>query len=223
MPYIKANGQPSSCLVTFSIGGIHGLEFNQKRKRYGYISVDPCQHEDFSGYYPMLISRMGSFWPHDQKTDTYRHLYIERLHLKHQLRKYTKNSPKWDKINLQQKLRKLLLNAASGAGAGGFTNNLRMNNAMVSMRIIGQLFAWRIGEAETLAGGRVPSTNTDGMYVMDLSSQFNNEVLFKNVKAMMLDIIPSPLDRFVSKDANNRVEVEDSNNKPVLTDAKGAP
>lgn len=303
MPYIKKDGKPSSCMVTFSIGGIHGLEFNQKkyledvrhwkkmkhlqdlmkqsfgadqkgaerigstfiiknrgqiiatrpyvkgtihgaqwrtlepphllrklshsdryviRKRYAYIAVDSCQHEDFSGYYPMLISRLGSFWPHDQPTDMYRHLYIERLHLKHQLRKYTKHSPQWEKINLQQKLRKLLLNAGSGVGAGSFTNNLRMNNAIISMRIIGQLFAWRIGEAETLADGRVPSTNTDGMYVMDVSKKTNDKVLFDNVKAMMLDIIPSPLYRFVSKDTNNRVEVEKHGNKPVLTEANGA-
>lgn len=304
IPYIKAGGAPSSCLVAFGIGGIHGLEIRQSRfkkdvqkyhhdvqiqkdmqkvfgdtsegaanakfrqivtihgklikatpylaagstvhhaawrklepphlykyipqsgrylikRRYNYISVGPCQHEDFSGYYPMLISRMGAFWPQDQEHDIYRHLYKERLKLKAQLKKHVKNDPEWDAINTAQKLRKLLLNAGSGAGGANFTNNLRMNNKTISMRIIGQLFAWRIGEAETLAGGRVPSTNTDGMYVMDLDAKTNNKVLFENVKAMLLTIAPSPLARFVSKDANNRVEVENHHGKNVLTEAKG--
>ena len=302
--YIKSNGQPSSCLVAFGTGGIHGLEIRQSRflkeihqykkrlkiqkqiqkifgsdnrgaaaakwknvinlrgklvkaqpylksgstvkkaawrhfkfprlfkkikrsgryilkNEYNYISVGSCQHEDFSGYYPLLISRLGAFWPRDEKTDLYRHLYIERLHLKSQLNRYTKNSSSWDKINLRQKLRKLLLNSASGAGSANFTNHLRMNNRIVSMRIIGQLFAWRIGEAETLAGGRVVSTNTDGMYVMNLSPKVNNQILFKNVREMLLNIAPVPLARLVSKDANNRVEVEEHHHHNILTEAKG--
>jgi hypothetical protein len=45
------------------------------------------------------------------------------------------------------------------------------------MRIIGQLFSWRIGQAQVIAGARVPSTNTDGLYTADLDETTNNTIL----------------------------------------------
>lgn len=195
---------------------------------YDYVSVGAVRHEDFSGYYPMLISREGIMWPHDEPKDTYHQIYVERLHLKHQLKKYTKNSHPWNVINIKQLLRKLLLNSASGAGDAKFFNSIRMNNKIISMRIIGQLFTWRMGQAECLAGmnAKVTSTNTDGEYLQNIPGPVNDKTLQETVAPLTLFISPVPLVRFVSKDANNRAEVENHGTeqqpKPVLAEAKGA-
>ena len=100
---------------------------------------------------------------------------------------------------------KLLLNAASGAGDASHNTNIRMNNRIISMRVIGQLFLWRIGQAQTAAGATIISTNTDGLYSTKLSFERNNEVLAEQEKYIHVDIEPEPL-TLVSKDSNNRVE-----------------
>ena len=197
---------------------------------YSYVSVDRVSHEDFSGYYPMLISRLGIMWPHDEPVDEYHHIYVERLRLKHQLKKYRKNSHDWNVINIQQLLRKLLLNSASGAGDAKFSNTIRMNNKLVSMRIMGQLFTWRMAQSVCLADqarhAKVTSSNTDGVYLAGLPGKINDVALQRAVRPLSLFISPVPLLRFVSKDANNRAEVSDygtgSHHQPVLTEAKGA-
>lgn len=187
------------------------------RGKYAYVSIAQANHEDFSSFYPLLLSRLAVFRDitgHDR----YYKLYKERLALKAKLKTLEKNSPEWDEANLNQLVRKLLLNSASGQGDAKFYSNIRKNNATVAMRIIGQLFAWRIGQAESLHGARVPSTNTDGLYTMGISPEENNEVLFKTVAPMMIDIEPEIVDRFVSKDSNNRLEVEGDK----LGEAKGS-
>lgn len=80
-----------------------------------------------------------------------------------------------------------------------------------------QLFAWRIGQAQTLHGARVPSTNTDGLYTMDLDAETNARVLIEVSQDMYIGIEPEPLTRFVTKDSNNRMEVEDGE----ISSAKG--
>lgn len=81
-----------------------------------------------------------------------------------------------------------------------------MNNQIISMRIIGQLFSWRVGQAQTLAGARIISTNTDGLYSV-LDEETNNRVLAEQAALIHVDIEPEPL-LLVSKDSNNRLELE---------------
>ena len=76
---------------------------------------------------------------------------------------------------------KLILNSASGAADANFESAIRMNNQIISMRIIGQLFSWRIGQAQTLEGGKATSTNTDGLYVA-LEEELNNRILKSGAK-----------------------------------------
>ena len=292
--YIGPNGKPTSSMVNFSVGGIHGAEINRDkynydlaewqklkdtqdllkehyhddpvaahidreieidgvtyeprkslksgstnkhaewkdlekskptifkkdgkvRDKYAFVSIDQANHEDFSSFYPLLLSRLAVFRD-ITGNDRYYKLYKERLALKAKLKTLEKNSPEWDEANLNQLVRKLLLNSASGQGDAKFYSNIRKNNATVAMRIIGQLFAWRIGQAEALNGARVPSTNTDGLYTMAISPEENNKVLFDTVAPMMIDIDPEIVDRFVSKDSNNRLEVEGDK----LGEAKGS-
>lgn len=74
------------------------------------------------------------------------------------------------------------------------------------MRIIGQLFTWRIGQAQTLAGARIISTNTDGLYSV-LDEELNNKILKHESERIGVAIEPESL-YLISKDANNRLEAK---------------
>ncbi|MGX1195784.1 hypothetical protein [Metabacillus sp. SLBN-84] len=193
--------------------------------KYKYVSVGPSHHEDFTSYYPLLLSRLSvfinpSYHGYDDKgnpADPYYELFLTRLAKKKESKDMSLSKEQRELAHIEQDSRKLLINAASGAGDATFDNNIRVNNAVISMRIIGQLFAWRIGQAQALAGARVPSTNTDGLYTMDISAEVNDRILEEISKDMHIGIEPERLDRFVSKDSNNRLEVYESK----ITSAKG--
>ena len=296
--YIGPDGQPSTSLVNFSIGGIHGAEINKDKynedrqiweekvntqniikkyyhddpvlahqdkeveidgikydprkslksgstnkhaawrdlsksepkiftsdgkvkKKYAYVSIGQANHEDFSSFYPLLLSMLAVFRDNSGK-DRYYGLYKERLALKAKLKTLDDTSNEYKEANMAQLVRKLLLNSASGQADAKFFSNIRKNNATVSMRVIGQLFAWRIGQAEALAGARIPSTNTDGLYTMDIEPELNNKVLAKTIEPMMIDVDPEIVYRFVSKDSNNRIEVVGTSEKDSrVVEAKG--
>ncbi|MCC2248914.1 hypothetical protein JUJ52_02945 [Virgibacillus sp. AGTR] len=195
------------------------------KKKYTFVSVGPSHHEDFTSYYPLLLSRLSVFINpsyHGYKdngdpADPYYELFLTRLKKKKEAKDMSLTQEQRDLAQIEQESRKLLINAASGAGDATFDNNIRANNAVISMRIIGQLFAWRIGQAQALAGARVPSTNTDGLYTMGISAEVNDRILEDIAKDMYIGIGPERLDRFVSKDSNNRLEVYDGG----ITSAKG--
>lgn len=193
--------------------------------KYSYVSVGESHHEDFTSYYPLLLSRQSvfinpSYHGYDKNgapADPYYEMFLTRLAKKKEAKDASLPQEQRDLAQIEQESRKLLINAASGAGDATFDNNIRANNAVISMRVIGQLFAWRIGQAQSLAGARVPSTNTDGLYTMDITAQENDRILNETVKNMHIGIEPERLDRFVSKDSNNRLEVEDGD----ISSAKG--
>lgn len=193
--------------------------------KYSYVSSGPSHHEDFASYYPLLLSRLSAFInpgyhgydDEGRPKDPYYDMFLTRIAKKRESKDKTKTAEERLLANMEQELRKLLINAASGAGDATFDNNIRVNNVIISMRIIGQLFAWRIGQAQTLAGARVPSTNTDGLYTMDISAEVNDRILEDIASDMYIEIEPERLDRFVSKDSNNRLEVADGH----IESAKG--
>ena len=57
------------------------------------------------------------------------------------------------------------------------------------MRIIGQIFAWRIGQAQVYEGARIPSTNTDGLFTI-MDETLNNKILDEQSKHINVDIEP---------------------------------
>ena len=180
-------------------------------KKYSYVSVGPSQHEDFTSYYPLMLNRLSVFMNPERGPEA--NPYFDLFERRYAKKKEANDRSLSDEVrylaNLVQDSMKLLLNAATGAADATFDNNIRMNNAIMAMRIIGQLFAWRIGQAQTLAGARVPSTNTDGLYTMDLDEETNARILEEVSHSMYIGIEPEPLTRFVTKDSNNRMEVED--------------
>ncbi|MBD7970400.1 hypothetical protein [Paenibacillus gallinarum] len=195
------------------------------QSKYMYVSAGASHHQDYESFYPLLLSRLSVFVnpsyhgykENGEPTDPYYDMYLERAGKKEESKDQSLPEEVRNDADIEQDSRKLLINAASGMGDAKFDNNIRANNAIISMRIIGQLFAWRIGQAQTLAGARVPSTNTDGLYTMDISAEENDRVLEEVSKDMYIKIDSERLDRFVSKDSNNRLE--SYNGK--ITSAKG--
>lgn len=70
-----------------------------------------------------------------------------------------------------------------------------------------QLFSYRIGQAQTIEGARITSTNTDGLYSV-LDPEINNPILERESAQINVDIEPEPL-ILISKDTNNRIELNE--------------
>ena len=106
---------------------------------------------------------------------------------------------------VQREGTKLILNSASGAADASFESNIRMNNMIISMRIIGQIFSFRIGMAQTYEGAKVTSTNTDGLFTV-MEATINNQILSRESADIGVEIEPEPT-FLISKDTNNRIEM----------------
>src|SRR5699024_11177438 len=122
----------------------------------------------------------------------------------------------YELVDIEQNGYKLVLNSASGVLDGSFDTNLRANNKALAMRAIGQLFTWRIGMALAIEGARVPSSNTDGIYVLNMELEKNKAIVNRELKELYNEIDPEPR-YLVSKDTNNRMEMEDGR----ITSARG--
>lgn len=70
------------------------------------------------------------------------------------------------------------------------------------------MFTWRIGQAQTLEGFKITSTNTDGLYAVcdEHTRDRCREILAREAANIGVDIEPEAM-RLISKDANNRIEV----------------
>ena len=179
--------------------------------RYTFTSADPTTHEDFCSYYPSLLMMMSAFWNDGLGYDRYAEIFEDKQ--RYGKLKKDKSLPpeKQEEYGILQAGTKLILNSASGAADAGFESNIRMNNNIISMRIIGQLFSWRIGQALAYAGARIVSTNTDGLYSV-LESELNNTILAHEAESINVQIDPEPM-YLISKDTNNRVEMDPENGK----------
>jgi hypothetical protein len=180
------------------------------KDKYSYTSSDGCDHEDFDSYYPALISQLAIFRNVDGDDVFTTDLYHPRLKIKKLAKDKTIEAVKRAKYMLRQLSMKLLINAASGGGDATFTSNIKCNNKMLAMRIIGQLFCWYIGQTLALHDARIPSTNTDGLYSMNLEQDLNDNLVVGCAKNLLLKIDPEDVQLFVSKDANNRLEKDEN-------------
>lgn len=179
---------------------------------YNRTSAGLVIHEDFTSYYPNLLRNMRAFYNPELGEDRYTSIFFEKERLGAELKKPGLTPEEKARLNTLRNGTKLILNSASGAGDATHRTPIRMNNQIISMRIIGQIFSWWIGQAQTQAGGRIISTNTDGLYsVVGGESGFdeatNNQVLAEQQKAIDIDIEPE-LMFLISKDSNNRLELE---------------
>lgn len=220
--------------------------------KYTFTSADTCEHEDFTSYYPNLLRMMKAFYNKGLGYDRYAEVFDNKQHYGFLMKKKNENltpeqsakyahlrtiqGHKIDPLHISDYERKyysdmregtkLILNSASGAADANFESNIRMNNTIISMRVIGQLLTYRIGQAQAFEGARVISTNTDGLYsVMDVpgydysqNRDFNNNILERESKTIGVEIEPETM-YLISKDTNNRMEVDADTD--VVTKANG--
>ena len=285
LPYFDKDGNPTSCFVLFSTGGVHGAEYNaalyendlaewqrtvddlEEAKRqfpnpvdlrkakvitmpdgrildykvflkgglkiadsqykdpyknkpqlfreskngsfslhpkYTFTSTCLANHEDFTSYYPNLLRRMEAFFNKGLGYDRYAEIFQQKQDFGKYMKDKNRPKEELDRYRVLREGTKLILNSASGAADATFENNIRVNNQIISMRIIGQLFSWRIGQAQSYAGATIPSTNTDGLYSVMEETQ-NNAILARESESIGVEIEPEPL-YLISKDSNNRIE-----------------
>lgn len=212
--YWKPRGERPSLFV--SDGGFD-TKFNV---RYVWTSVVTANHEDFKSYYPNMLDQMDAFKNASLDKNRYHEMFVLKEEYGRQKKLYPKGDPRVTLINIKRNGVKLQLNSGTGVGGAQFDNPVRMNNRILAMRVIGQLFSWQIGQTQASAGARIPSTNTDGLYtVMDESE--NNRLLAAASDDIGIIIEPEVLE-LVSKDANNRVEwSRGSDGKPHILSCGG--
>lgn len=172
--------------------------------RYTYTSFGVCNHEDFKSYYPYLLQMMKAFHNPMTPYDNYAEILKQKDEYDVLRKDPSLTEEERERYHVLREGTKLILNSASGAGDTAFDSNILITNKIISMRIMGQLFAWRIGQAQTLEGARIVSTNTDGLYSI-MEEKLNNEILARESERINLAIEPKPL-FLVSKDSNNRLE-----------------
>lgn len=189
------------------------------RKRYAYTYAEPILHQDFSSYYPTIMARMAMFRNSDGN-DVFAEVYRRRLKYKALAKKYKKlmqqpnltptnrndYQAKYESNQALQLCMKLLINSASGGADYTHSSRIRCNNKAISMRIIGQLACWYIGQCLAYVGARIPSTNTDGLYAGNVDAKVNKAIIDHATKQLMMNVEPESIDLFISKDSNNRIE-----------------
>ncbi len=176
-------------------------------ERYKYTSTGKSTHQDFISYYPMLMIMLGTFYDGKGK-DPYAEVKDLRVTIKAKLKELPFGSTEYNNVNDEQEGYKLILNSASGILDGSHDTNLRANNKAMTMRIIGQLFTFRIGMALALEGAVIPSSNTDGIYACGIDLEKNRVIVDTVLKDFHIEIEPEEL-FLVSKDSNNRMEIVD--------------
>lgn len=188
--------------------------------RYTYTSFDLTNHEDFTSYYPNMLRMMDAFFNEGLGYDRYGEIFDDKTKFGIMMKDPQYTPEQQGLYSTMRNGTKLILNSASGAGDANFESNIRMNNKIISMRIIGQLFTWRIGQAQTIEGAKMTSTNTDGLYSV-LESTINNEILKRESDDIHVEIEPEPI-YLISKDSNNRMEIEIENGQlETITGASG--
>ena len=230
VPYVDKNGRATSAYITPSLGGSHGgivsntygrNMYDERDKKWfidfetmamnnvvATVDVKNIIHVDFASYYPTMNIKLGVYKTGD--TDNYFDVRKNRYALKGALTDELRatNIFKYNEIDDRQNALKLVLNGATGASNQHNPNaDLPLDNATLSMRIIGNLFIYTLGQKFSNIGGLVISTNTDGLYVANISMEQANEVVKEFYDVYGLELEPEYVVRMINKSANERIEI----------------
>lgn len=173
--------------------------------RYVYTSNNDSNHEDFTSYYPNLLIMMMAFYNEALGYDRYNEIFGNKQKYGKLMKSVPKTSKEYHHYDNLRNGTKLVLNSASGAADCDYFTPIRMNNQIMSMRIIGQLFTYRIAQAQTYAGAKIISTNTDGLFTV-FDEEENARILERESANIHVEIEPE-FCHLVSKDSNNRMEL----------------
>ena len=175
-------------------------------ERYTYTSSAICDHEDFSSYYPNLLIKLLAMYNAALGYDRYEEIYNQKEMYGQKTKDKSLSDTELRHYNILRGGTKLVLNSASGTGDLTYDTPIRMNNKIISMRLIGQFFTFWLAQAQALVGAKIPSTNTDGIYVNTPNKDITRKILKDMEKIILVDIEPEEM-WLISKDTNNRLEI----------------
>ena len=179
------------------------MELNPK---YTFTSSAHVNHNDFESYYPRMLQMLMAFLNDALGEDRYDTIFYQKRDYGKIMKDKSRPEDERNKYRVLREGTKLILNSASAAGDTDYESPIRMNNRILSMRIIGQLFSWIIGQQQAFAGGKVVSTNTDGLYVT-MPEAINDTIIAAESDRVHINIEPERL-FLISKDSNNRLEYD---------------
>lgn len=170
-------------------------------------------HADVTSLYPSIIIllRFLATWNHT--TNDWDDPYALQRDIRVAAKAIAQAVPKADWTATEydaedsQLLAKLFLNNASGEMDSSYTSPIRMNRNAATMRLVGQLILLDIVHTVAELGGESVSTNTDGVYLVGISLKELTVIVNNWQEHYGLEAEPEVVDRFISKDANNRYEV----------------
>lgn len=252
IPYYRRGGdgklRPIDAYIRVSTGGAHGsvwaglseldesaiaswtranakISESDKVKHIPTLDLMGVIHADFTSYYPYLLSKMRAYIG-DDGVDRYVEIYERRVRTKSWLADFPDKSKwgpaQWEASNQQLGL-KLQLNAATGvSNTHSRYALLPLDNKILSMRLIGNLSIWVLAQRMVNAGGYVISTNTDGIYVANITLEVAQHVIndFERDYGILVD--PETVARFINRDVSNRLELlPDGNGGWNVNDARG--
>lgn len=174
-------------------------------KAYTYTTVAKVNHEDFTSYYPSMLIMLSVFYNPRLGYDRYNEIFEQKERFGALMKDVDVEQLLRELYSIKRDGTKLLLNSATGAGGATFDNNISANNAILSMRCIGQFFTYLVGQYQAYHGAGVPSTNTDGLYTI-MDEVLNNQLLKEISEQIGVGIEPESM-YLISKDANNRCEL----------------
>lgn len=245
IPIFRKDGTWTNVVITMSTGGTHGCMIdisknfkdisydelvktintfsNTTKQKTRFTFAGKVLHADFSSYYPMLLV-MLSIFKNEYDADEYYQIYELKEKFGNDAKQYKKmgDTKNVKLTTIKRTGTKQSLNSATGKadekGDRSKYNNIQMNNAIFSMRCIGQMFTYVIAQWIGLLGGDSVSTNTDGLYASNVSDKNIDVILNYIYDKTRIKIDPEKV-YLVSKDSNNRCEFDENFE---LKEAKGS-
>lgn len=229
IPYYR-DGKPQDSFIRVSTGGAHGSVYaglsektsdeitawtrsdaDIKDDQKPTIDKQDIVHIDWSSFYPVMCSKM-EIYKTKENVDRYTSIIQGRFKQKPLIKKMRaegvpEDDPELARARWIEAGFKFILNNATGAGN---THKkyalLPVDNKTLSMRLVGNMHIWCLGQRLTQAGAYVISTNTDGLYICNLTVDESQKVIDEYIKEYGMGVDPEPLKRFINRDTSNRIE-----------------
>lgn len=227
VPYYR-NGKPIDCYIRVSTGGAHGSvmaglskysdedvktwtrsDAGAAPQQKPTVDLENVLHLDWSSFYPTMARKLELYKTSDG-VDRYSSIIERRLEIKSTLShdRTTWGEAEWD-MHYEEDGLKFILNNATGAG--NMHNKyalLPVDNKTLSMRLIGNMLIWCLGQRLAQAGAFIISTNTDGLYITGIDFDTCKQVTEKYVEDYGMPVDPEVIGRFINRDTSNRIEIE---------------
>src|SRR5699024_1021652 len=189
-PYYR-DGKPTDSYITVSTGAAHGsvmAGLSQKSEKEvdewvesnvgalksekPTIDLDDIIHLDWSSFFPALCSKF-ELLRSAGGVDRDRVIIDQRSAFKYSLPAGMHLYTDEDTANadLQNAVKFALINAAGAGNTHKECALLPLDNKTLSMRLIGNMLIWCLAQRFTQAGAYVIATNTDGIFLTNVSME----------------------------------------------------